>query len=278
MGLHTAFAETSGRRILVLLWIFVHFGPASPHLIMAQEPRMTIRVLSYNIHHSEGVDRKLDVERIATVIRSVKPDLVALQEVDQKVGRTDRVDQPQLLSEKTGLGVVFGKNIALQGGHYGNAFLSRFPVTRSQNHLLPNLDQGEQRGVLEAEVELPGTAGPLVVLTTHFDHRPAEAERLASAQAIQKLVEANKDRPTLLAGDLNATPDSDTLSKVFEVWTSANSEARPTVPVGKPLRQIDYILFRPQNRWRVVEVRVLEESVASDHRAIFAVLELLPKD
>jgi endonuclease/exonuclease/phosphatase family metal-dependent hydrolase len=101
---------------------------------------------------------------------------------------------------------------------------------------------------------------------------------LASAEAIQKLVEANKDRPTLLAGDLNATPDSDTLSKVFEVWTSANSEARPTVPVGKPLRQIDYILFRPQNRWRVVEVRVLEESVASDHRAIFAVLELLPKD
>jgi endonuclease/exonuclease/phosphatase family metal-dependent hydrolase len=53
-----------------------------------------LRVLSYNIHHAEGVDRKLDVERIAAVIQSVKPDLVALQEVDRNVKRTGGVDQP----------------------------------------------------------------------------------------------------------------------------------------------------------------------------------------
>lgn len=243
----------------------------------AEEP-LRLRVLCYNIHHAEGVDRKLDVDRIAHVIRSVKPDLVALQEVDQNVRRTDQMDQPQLLSEKTGLAVVFGQNIGLQGGHYGNALLSRFPVPRSKNHLLPNLEQGEQRGVIEAEVKLPGIDVPLVVLATHFDHRPAEAERLESAKAIQKLVEASPNRPALLAGDLNATPDSDTLSKLFEVWTSANSEPQLTVPVREPNRQIDYILFRPQNRWKVVEVQVLDEAVASDHRAIFAVLELLPKD
>lgn len=246
--------------------------------LLAQDRGPTLRVLCYNIHHAEGVDKKLDLDRIASVIQSVKPDLVALQEVDQNVGRTDRVDQPRLLAEKTGLAVVFGKNIALQGGHYGNAFLSRFPVKRSQNHLLPNFEQGEQRGVIEAEVELPGSDTLLTVFATHFDHRPAEAERLASAKWIRKRVEANEDRPALLAGDLNATPDSDTLARMFEVWTSANSEARPTVPVGKPLRQIDYILFRPQNRWRVVEVRVLDESIASDHRAIFAVLELIANE
>ena len=64
--------------------------------------------------------------------------------------------------------------------------------------------------------------------------------------------------------------------RFFETWTSANQDPRPTVPVTQPERQIDYILFRPRARWRVVEVKVLEEAVASDHRAIFAELELGP--
>lgn len=272
MGLKT-------RRVGMIAFAILIIGLcATAKTVNGQMVGTKIRVLSYNIHHAEGVDRKLDVDRIAAVIQSVKPDLVALQEVDQNVDRTNREDQPKLLSERTGLEVVFGKNIALQGGNYGNAFLSRFPVKRSKNHLLPNLEQGEQRGVIEAELELPGADVRLMVLTTHFDHRPAEAERLASAEAIRKLIESHEDRPALLAGDLNATPDSDTLTRIRNVWTSANSEARPTVPVGQPTRQIDYILFRPQNRWKVIEVRVLDEAVASDHRAIFAVLELLPKN
>ena len=49
-----------------------------------------------------------------------------------------------------------------------------------------------------------------------------------------------------------------------------------TVPVDQPTKQIDFILYRPRNRWKVIEVKVLDEAVASDHRAIFAVLELLP--
>ena len=59
--------------------------PAGGHL--------RLRVLSYNIHHGEGVDRKLDLPRIASVIKSVKPDLVALQEVDQGTERTNKIDQ-----------------------------------------------------------------------------------------------------------------------------------------------------------------------------------------
>ena len=54
-----------------------------------------------------------------------------------------------------------------------------------------------------------------------------------------------------------------------------NPEIIPTVPVAKPVRQIDYILVRPKNRWKVIETRVLDEAVASDHRAIFAVIELV---
>ena len=59
---------------------------------------LAIRVLSYNIHHGEGVDGKLDLQRIARVITSVKPDLVALQELDRNTTRTEKVDQPAVLA------------------------------------------------------------------------------------------------------------------------------------------------------------------------------------
>jgi endonuclease/exonuclease/phosphatase family metal-dependent hydrolase len=48
-----------------------------------------------------------------------------------------------------------------------------------------------------------------------------------------------------------------------------------TFPSGEPVKWIDYVLVRPADRWEVVEVRVIEERVASDHRPLLAVLRLL---
>ncbi|MGB9623936.1 MAG: endonuclease/exonuclease/phosphatase family protein [Phycisphaerae bacterium] len=59
----------------------------------SREPA-TLHVLTYNIHQGEGMDRRLDLERIAKVIREAKPDLVAFQEVDRGAERTRRVDEP----------------------------------------------------------------------------------------------------------------------------------------------------------------------------------------
>ena len=87
---------------------------------------------------------------------------------------------------------------------------------------------------------------------------------------------ASRDKmPAILAGDFNDVPDSLTLKELGKLWVRTNPEITPTVPVAKPLRQIDYILVRPKERWKVVETKVLDEAVASDHRAIFAVIELI---
>ena len=233
-----------------------------------------LRVLSYNIHHGEGINRELNLERIAEVILSVNPDLVALQEVDQNVKRTGNVDQPQELARLTKMNVAFGANIKLQGGHYGNAILSRFPINQHQNHLLPNVDNGEQRGVLISEISLPEDASSLQLLATHFDHRPQDQERVQSAKAVNELITLYK-QPALLMGDLNDVIGSKTLIRLKSTWQRANDEPLSTVPVSKPSRQIDFIMYRPATSWKVIEIRVLDESIASDHRAIFAVLELL---
>lgn|GEM_PF-676951 len=241
-----------------------------------QKQPVTLRILSYNIHHAEGIDGKLDIARIADVIKSCQPDIVAIQEVDEEVERTESVDQPNELARLTGMQAVFGANIKLQSGHYGNVILSKFPITRSHNHLLPCLDNGEQRGVLEADIALPN-ATSLRFLATHFDFRPNDAERQASVAAIHTLIQDSDERPALLAGDLNDTIGSTTLDLLLKDWSRTSEEVQPTIPVSNPAQQIDFILFRPAACWRVVESRVLDESIASDHRPIFAVLELLPE-
>lgn len=265
------------RMIAACAWVLLGALCAAP--VTAQPPGnqpLRVRVLSYNIHHGEGVDGRLDLARIAGVIRSADPDLVALQEVDQNTARTGTVDQPAQLARLTEMRVAFGGNLRLLGGHYGNAVLSRWPIARQQNHLLPAIGGGEQRGVLEVEISLPENRGPLALLATHFDFRPDPAERLASVAAIEKLLQGQPKRLALLAGDLNATPSSEAIGAVARQWTSSSEQELPTSPAVKPRRQIDYVWFRPRGRWRVVEVRVLDEAVASDHRPLLAVLEWLP--
>jgi endonuclease/exonuclease/phosphatase family metal-dependent hydrolase len=237
------------------------------------EETQTLRVLSYNIHHGEGRDYIVDLQRVARVIRSVKPDLVALQEVDSGTERTLGLDQPQELARLTEMNFLFGDNIPYQGGRYGNVLLSRFPILRYENHPLKSLYQGEQRGVLEVEFQLPNEQS-LLLLATHFDSRPNSCERLASAKEVNALIEHRSDTPALLIGDLNALPQSCTLRILGQQWIRAGCRYAPTYPALCPYKQIDYVMFRPANRWRVLETQVLGETMASDHRPTFAVLEL----
>lgn len=257
-----------------LLYLVVLISVLFLDMAKAEEVQ-SLRVLSYNICHGEGLDSVVDLERIAHVIRSVEPDLVALQEVDSGTKRTSQVDQPRELARLTDMDVIFGDNIPYQGGRYGNALLSRFPILRHENHPLPSYYEGEQRGVLEVEIQLPNEQ-TLLLFATHFDYRRDSCERHASAKVVNGLVENRSETPALLIGDLNALPQSRTLQIVGQRWTRAGCRYAPTYPTLCPYKQIDYVLFRPASRWRVRESRVIGETVASDHRPTFAILELTP--
>jgi endonuclease/exonuclease/phosphatase family metal-dependent hydrolase len=80
-----------------------------------------------------------------------------------------------------------------------------------------------------------------------------------------------------LAGDFNAEPDSPPIKVLLAHWTDATADqAEPTWPADQPTSKIDYVFFRPADRWRVVEKQVIDERVASDHRPLLVVLEWLP--
>ena len=243
-------------------------------LTTEDDQNLRLRILSYNIHHAEGVDGKLDVPRIAQVILSVDPDLVALQEVDKNTIRTGKVNQDIELSRLTKMNSVFGSNITFQGGQYGNAILSKFSIIKNKNFLLPNVDSGEQRGLLQSQIQISNKENVLF-FSTHLDHRRSDKERLASAKAINQIISLDNKSPAILAGDFNDVPDSPTLKELGKVWLRTNKKILRTIPASKPSRQIDYIFVQPKERWKIIESQVLDEDIASDHRAIFSIIELI---
>ena len=230
----------------------------------------TIRVLVYNIHHGEGMDEVLDLDRIAALIREVDPDLVTLQEVDSVAGRTDGVDQAQELGRLTGLNAVFGRFMSYDGGAYGMAVLSRWSISESTNIRLP--DGEEPRTSLAITVDIPESGRSLRLVGIHFYR--TEEERLAQAQTLEQAL-GNSDIPTILAGDFNSTPDSEVMKYLSENWTILEKgEDRFTFSSYDPVREIDFVLVRPAGKFDVLSQVVLDEPVASDHRPVVAELLL----
>lgn len=235
----------------------VSTNPAGPRVV----------VLSYNIRHGQGLDGKTDLERIAQVIRSVSPDIVSLQEVDKQTKRAKGVDQAKELGRLTGMDHAYCASLPLQGGEYGNAVLSKHPIKEVTRLPLP----GEPRSALCVRVEMTNKLS-FTFIATHLDL--TEKARLESLPLIEKHFHAAPDAPAILAGDLNAHPESTTLLALGKSWKNAtDSTGFFSFPSKAPNEQIDFILYRPANAWRVVETQVLNEPVASDHRPILAVLE-----
>jgi endonuclease/exonuclease/phosphatase family metal-dependent hydrolase len=227
----------------------------------------TLRVLTYNVHHCEGTDGKLDVERIAQVILAAKPDVVALQEVDVKAKRTGEVDQVARLRELTKMHAAFGAAIPLQGGEYGNAVLSRWPITESKNYALPKDPEGrspEKRAVVTCRITPDNGLPELIFASTHLCHQVAAAREKQAAVLNETLSADPATAPVVLAGDFNAlTPSASMQALLTKRWVDA------TAKVSK----IDFVLLRTGDPWRVVEAVTLDEVVASDHRPVLAVLE-----
>ena len=237
-----------------------------------ETPR-TLRVLTYNIHHGEGLDKKLDLPRIAAVIKSTNPDLVAIQEVDLTTKRTNQIDAPAELAKLTGLHAYFAKAMDYQGGAYGQLLLSKHELTDTKTHMLPPAEPGvEPRIMAEAHVKIEGTT--IAFFGTHLDHQN-DARRTKQAEEITRITADTKDDLMLLAGDLNARPDSTPLTILLKNWTDPSAGKNLlTIPAEKPRYQIDYVLYRPKDRLKPTEIKVLEEPVASDHRPVLAVFAL----
>ena len=243
-----------------------------------QSQPVTFRVMTYNIHHGEGLDGKVDLPRIAELIKREGADIVALQEVDKGTERTGRRDFPAELAALTGMTCVFDSNHRYQGGEYGNAVLTRFPVVRWTNTHFQMLRAPEPRGMLQVVVDVRGRQ--LAFVNTHLDAGREDAERWSSVTEMLTLAKLYPGLPLLLCGDFNETPEARVIRRLSEsfddIWTVVGEGDGPTVPASKPRRRIDY-LWIPKDK-SLTPLTPLTAWVAcsdaSDHLPVVAEFQL----
>ncbi|HEY6045111.1 MAG TPA: endonuclease/exonuclease/phosphatase family protein [Pyrinomonadaceae bacterium] len=233
-----------------------------------------LRVMTYNIHVGVGMDKKLDLQRIADVINDQHPDLVGLQEVDRGVQRTQRIDEVAEIAKLTRMEYAFAFNLAYQGGQYGVAILSKLPMMATDHRLFRNLREAERRGFIRAEVSFHGRT--LNFVTTHLDYQYADGRLFEWEQ----LLEALKDvtGPLIVVGDFNDTPDGGAYKLMRERFDDAwmdNASTNPgfSYPADKPAKRIDYILLRHGDQTQTKRSWTMN-TLASDHIPVIADVEV----
>ncbi|MEN7550165.1 endonuclease/exonuclease/phosphatase family protein [Rapidithrix thailandica] len=229
--------------------------------------------MTYNIYHGETMKGDFDLDYLAETIEQHQPDLVAMQEVDFKTQRAKGMDLVTELGYRLKMQGVFGKAMSFDGGEYGEGVLSKFSFAKTQNFALSCSEGKEPRAALAVWIQLP--AGDTICFVgTHLDHTKDPADRITQAKELNQLF-ANPQYPTVLAGDLNASPDSKpikTLKKQWKLTSGKNPE--PTYSVENPRVKIDYIMTHKNHKWKVIETQVIKDKIASDHCGYVVTLEL----
>ncbi|GEO05733.1 hypothetical protein AAE02nite_33970 [Adhaeribacter aerolatus] len=244
----------------------------------SEEPT-AVRVMAYNIHHANPPSRPdfIDIEAIANTIRAQNPDLVALQEVDVNTERSGKFNQAEELAKKLNMHYFFGKAIDHQGGDYGVAILSKYPLSETQVHRLPSKPEtnGEPRVLATAQIKLPN--GTLIRFgSTHLDAQKAPVNRQLQIEEIGKIT-ATEKLPFIIAGDFNATPDSEVIASLDKIFTRTCQNCAPTIPVNNPNKTIDFIAYKhPQGKFSVTSHQVINEKYASDHLPVVALISIKP--
>ncbi|MFA5417992.1 MAG: endonuclease/exonuclease/phosphatase family protein [Bacteroidales bacterium] len=234
----------------------------------------SFRVMCYNIHHCDppyNTGEATDIDTIIGVIAKQNPDIVALQEVDVYTTRSgSNVHQAKVIADRLGMNYFFAPAINYQGGKYGVAILSKFPMSENNLLELPRPDvNGEKRVLARSKITL--SDGTFIRFgCTHFDLKTDN--KRAQVAKVNELA-LSESLPFIIAGDLNATEGSIVINTLDDVFTRSCTGCSPTSPARNPQNTIDYIAYRhPENNFSIVSHKTVNETFASDHRPIVAVI------
>jgi len=234
-----------------------------------------VKILSFNILHGKTMKGDFNLDVIAKVIIDANPDFVALQEVDYKTNRAKKYDLVTELGWRAKMAPIYARAMPYDGGEYGEGVLSKHTFLSTRNIPLPHLPDDEPRAALEITTVLP-SKDTISFIGTHLDHLKVDTNKIMQAKEINKVFSNNK-YPTILAGDLNAEPNSNTMNILESYWTASYDKTNPqsTFSSENPTQKIDYVLFYPKHKWKVLETKVICDTIASDHCAYLVTLQLL---
>jgi endonuclease/exonuclease/phosphatase family metal-dependent hydrolase len=231
--------------------------PQSP---TTEEPRTNFRLMTYNIHQGFNAGQVPSLDNLVDVISRESPDVLLLQEVVRGWMIDEQHDGLSVLAERLGMPYVFGPNI---GDLYGNAILSRFPMTdvKRVHFAVQPSAKHQPRGAVGVRI------GEVLIVTTHLDEiQDKESSAIRQEQVRTIFREWDGEKVAIIAGDLNANPGDLEMGLFSEAGYGDLAEpAGPTTTMDDPQKRIDYI-------WGVGVIGTNPHTVmalgASDHRAV----------
>ena len=236
-----------------------------------------ITVMTYNIYGARGLYKAEDYDALAEVINAQQPDFCVLNEVDSCTVRSHGTINYEELAKRTDMDAAYAVAFYMEGGAYGNAILSRHPVTDRRHIYLPcDPDQapegGEVRSACFLKTEVNGFK--FWMGGAHLDYREDESSRIWQANILRDYI-ATLDGHVFFGGDMNAEPDSKTMD-IFSGYMQLNyrDKSQKTWPSKmdseEPQVLIDYIMYRkPDRKIKLLSYDVINNT-ASDHCAVVA--------
>lgn len=240
---------------------------------------MRFRLVTYNMHKGiGGVDRRYRPQRTIEVLRHCEPDVVLLQEVDADVPRSNRDRQVDLFADALGFRHrAFHANVTLREGQYGNAIISRFPLSHVTNIDL-SIRLKKRRGALVAQCHLrcEGHARSVYLLNVHLGlagfERSIQVRRLLGDHV---LAGVHRATAVIAAGDFNDPWGSLGKRLLRPAGFELVSGRTKTFPAIRPLRSLDRIYTRGNvDLLRCFASRTRVARHASDHLPVIVDLEL----
>lgn len=218
-----------------------------------------LKLMTYNLHHCEGVDKQLNEGRIADIILKNSPEVIALQELDSVTSRCPSY-QMEVLGKKTGMFYTFARSINYGGGKYGIGMLSK------------------EKPLNVKRIPLPGKEPRVMLICEFKDYIYADMHLcLHSSNRIKSLPiileQAGKaNKPFLIAGDWNATPSDEFIEEMSKHFDFISDKKTFTFSSYNPKECIDYIAVYKSSisSLKVKSFEVLSEPVASDHNPLKA--------
>lgn len=209
---------------------------------------MQFRIVTYNMHKGiGGIDRKYRLERIVEVLDRYDADLVLLQEVDDGVPRSRRDRQVEMLAGELGYRHhAYQRNVHLKAGHYGNAILSRHPLTHLEDvDLTIRFKKRRRAQVVRCHFKSAGHSHSLLVANVHLGLASIERQyQLKHLLANHHLVAAHHTTPIIVGGDFNDIWATLYRRVLHSAGFACAGRKIRTFPAAMPVRSLDYLYFR----------------------------------
>ena len=234
---------------------------------------MKIKLMIYNTQHCLNyVTREIDFDIMIDTIKKCEADIIGLQEIRDESQNAEYQAQAKILAKALGFHYYFAEAIRFDGKNpYGNALISRFPITSAETILIPDPKTKKYDGYYETRCLLKATidvGSGLNVLVSHFGLNPDEQEN-----AVETVVSNIPKEHCVLMGDFNMQPDNPILNPIMQrLYDTAQDFSAPKLsfPSDTPTVKIDYIFVSKDLK---VQCADIPEIVSSDHRPHVATIE-----